>query len=150
MAVTALYRISSNEVIKISTKGQPFSDRNPTYWGVLTDPNLPDGNQVRDVSVEPPGALRVVGFAKIAEPGVNTVRNATQGEINSFDAAEIDDENNQDAEQTVNLLRDHPQFRKFTKLIFKAMNQIRSDAALAPWTAAQIRTFIENNVSKDD
>lgn len=150
MAVTALYRISSNEVVKISVKGQTFSDRNTNVWGVLTDPVLPDGNQVRDISLDPIGPLRVLGLAKIAVPGTNTVRNSTQAEIDSFDASQVDDDNQEDADRAKDLLRNHPQFRKFAQLMFKAINRTRQDAGLTPWTKPQIVAFINAQVSKDD
>jgi hypothetical protein len=97
MPTTVLYRISSNEVGKISLKGQPFSDRNQTYWGVLTDPPLPDGSAVREELPDGSyGPLRQLGYAKINDSG--TVRNATQPEIDTFAGFETDDENKQDAE----------------------------------------------------
>ena len=89
---TALYRLSSNEVIKISVKNQQFAERDTAFWGVLTDPTTPDGTNVRNESTDPPGPLRELGFAKIAEPGLNNVRNATQLEIDTFEPAEIDDD----------------------------------------------------------
>jgi len=114
MPTTVLYRISSGEVVKISTKGQTFSDRDTTYWGVLTDPNLPDGTKVfdpADVGLTP----RALDFAKIWDG--TDVRNATQAELDGFAAPETDDENTQDAAAADDFLQTHPRFRK----IFKAM-----------------------------
>ena len=116
MATTALYRLSSNEVNKISIKGQPFTERLTAFlgllqFGVLTDPTLPDGTD----TVDDLGPLRVLGFAKIAEPGVGpngNVRNATQAEIDAFAAPEIDDDNQLDKVQSQELFETHPQLRK--------------------------------------
>ncbi len=106
---------------------------------------------VRDLS-DPTvvGPLRQLGFAKRYIVATNTLQDATQAEIDSWQAAEDEDEKVLDAKQTVQLLKGHPQFRKFTQVLFKAMNQIREDAGLMKWTKPQIATFIENNVSKDD
>ena len=51
---TVLYRISSDEVLKNSTRGQLFAERDSAVFGVLTDPTFPDGTDVRDESTEPP------------------------------------------------------------------------------------------------
>lgn len=112
---TALYRTSSNEVVKISLINQSFSDRDATYWGVLTDPTLADGDQAVDSS----GNLRVLGIAKIALPGSNTIRNATQAEIDTFAGFQTTDESAQDAAEAINLFQTHPRFRKAFKAIVK-------------------------------
>lgn len=178
MPTTALYRISSNEVVKISLKGQPFSDRDTTFWEVLTDPVLPDGSDVRDTSTEPPGPLRVLGYAKIAEPGINTCRNALQVEIDTFVPAETDDDNQMDADAGVDLLQVHPQFRKLMKAIIKGiikddnrtlaqweqfkidvaaaanLSQLKASVAalpdIAPRTFEEARDYILSQISKDD
>ena len=175
---TALYRIYSNEVIKISIKGQTFSDRNSALWGVLTDPSLPDGDQWRDFDAIPIGSLRELGFSKIANVGGNIVRNATQAEIDTFVPAEDDDDNLLDAEQATTLFQNHPQFRKmmvaFADVLKDEFNilrarqvQFQDDVAAAsnlgalktsvasypvlnPRTLAQLKTAIANRINKDD
>ncbi len=125
---TALYRESSNEVLKVSAKDQSFSDRDAAVFGVLTDPTTPDGVDVRE-QTDDLGPLRQLGFAKIAEPGGNNVRNATQPEIDGFAASEIDDDNQLDADQALVLFEDHPQFRKKEKartdIIMREINLLR-------------------------
>lgn len=118
MATTALYRKSSNEVIKIASSGQTFADRDTTYWEVLTDPSFPDGQDTHDGGVGVPGDLRVLGYSKI-QVGGTTVRNATQLEIDTFEPAEIDDENKQDMEGGIVLFEDHHRFRKLFKAMLK-------------------------------
>lgn len=109
---TALYRINGGEVLKISPRNQPFAERDPAFWGVLVDPLLPDGTDVRaklDDGLQ--GPLRVLGLAKIALAGSNTVRNATQPEIDGFAVAEQADEAAMDAEDARRFF-DHPRFGK--------------------------------------
>jgi hypothetical protein len=148
MSITVLYRKSSGEVVKISVKGQTFVDRNQTYWGVLTDPSLPDGNECRPEG----GDLRVLGFAKINDSG--TVRNATQPEIDSFAAFEDDDENSQDADAAIDLFESHPRFRKmmiaFADVIKDEINILRQQHSLSDRTLEQLKTAIKNRINKDD
>jgi hypothetical protein len=172
MVITVLYRKNSGEVVKISQKGQTFADRNQTYWGVLADPSMPDGNQCRDEGYN----LRVLGIAKIVDAG--TVRNATQVEIDSFPAVEDDDENQQDADGAIELFEQHPRFRKmmvaFADILKDEFNILRQwqmdfkaavDAAgnlanlknniaalpdLPERNLAQLKTAIQNRISKDD
>lgn len=117
---TALYRLSSNEVLKISSKNQMFGDRDSAYYGVLVAPSLPDGATVREAFPGGTfGPFRVLGYAKIAEPGINTVRNATQGEIDGFAGAEAADEAALDATEAQRLLQTDPTFRKAMKALVK-------------------------------
>ena len=179
---TALYRISSNEVLKISTKDQSFSDRDAAVFGVLIDPAIPDGTEVRE-QTDDLGPLRQLGFAKIAEPGASNVRNATQPEIDGFSVSEEDDDNVLDATQAQSLLLVHPQFRKmmtaFSDILKDEINllrqrnvQLQNDIAAAAnnanafvgdlkasvaaypvqtdRTLAQLKTQIQNRISKDD
>ena len=130
MATTALYRIRSGEVVKISLKGQPFSDRDQTYWGVLTDPTCPDGTAVRETLANGTlGPLRVLGWAK-HYPGTGaTISNATQAQIDSYAAAETADENAQDAERVAQLFQNHPQWRKAFKALLKRILFLREQEA---------------------
>jgi len=169
---TALYRISSNEVVKISLSDQQFPDRDTNFWGVLSDPPFPDGTAVRD----PAGDLRVLGYAKINDAG--TVRNAIQAEIDTFAAAQEDDENQQDATGAQALFLVHPRNRKlmtaFADIIKDEMNilrgwltQFKADVAAAnnlsdlktsvaaqpdlpDRTLAQLKTAITARIDKDD
>lgn len=143
---TALYRISSNEVLKISLKGQNFSDRDSAVWGVLTDPVLPDGSEVRDTSGPDPGPLRVLGFAKIAIVGSNTVQNATQPEIDTFALGEVDDDNQLDADQAAVLLDGHPQFRKILKAMIKGILQ-EDDRVRGQWETFKTSVVAAGNLS---
>lgn len=171
---TALYRISSFEVVKISLSDQQFSDRNPTYWGVLTTASYPDGTLTRPLG----GDLRVLGFAKFADVGGNTVRNAVQAEIDTYAAAQTDDENQQDADGAETLFLTHPRNRKlmtaYSDIIKDEINILRgwivdfkvevAAAAnlgdlktriaalpdLPDRTLAQLKTAITNRINKDD
>lgn len=168
----ALYRINGGEVVKISATGQTWADRDTTYWGVLTDPPLPDGDQVRPID----GDLRTLGYAKINDAG--TVRNATQPEIDTFAPAQTADENLQDAGGAEDLFLNHPRFRKlmtaYSDIVKDELNILRgwlidfkaevaasgnlgdfqSRVATLPDTAdrtlAQLKTAIQNRISEDD
>lgn len=176
MPTTVLYRLSSNQVMKISLKGQPFADRNTNYWGVLTDPPLPDGTENRETINGRLGPLGVLGFQKIVDSG--TVRNATQLEIDGFAAYATDDDNQQMADRAVELLSNHPQFRKlltaysdilkdefnalrgwlrdFKVVVDSAsnLNDIKVGVAALPnlldRDLSQLKTAIVNRISKDD
>lgn len=169
---TALYRISSGECIKISLSDQQWDDRDTTFWGVLTDPPFPDGTMTRPLE----GDLRVLGYSKINDAG--TVRNAIQAEIDTFAAAQEDDENQQDATGAQALFLVHPRNRKqmtaFADIIKDEMNilrgwltQFKADVAAATnlgdlqtsvaaqpdlpdRTLAQLKTAITARIDKDD
>jgi len=155
MPTTALYRISSGEVIKISLRGQSFDTRDPTIWGVLTDPTLPDGDSVRETRPDGTlGPLRQLGFAKLAITGSNTCRNATRPEIDAFEPSELDDENTQDAAQAIDLFQAHPKFRKIlialAEITRSEINILRAQHGLPPRSSTQLRNAIRSRVSKDD
>ena len=168
----ALYRKNGGEVVKISTTGQTWPQMDSTYWGVLIDPTLTDGTAVRD----PSGAYRVLGYAKINDAG--TVRNATQGEIDTFEPAQTEDEDLQDAAGAVGLFHNHPRWRKlmtaysdvikdeintlrgwtvdFKAAVAAAVNlgQLKTEVAAMPKlgdrTLSQFKTAIQNRISEDD
>ena len=176
MPTTVLYRINGGEVIKISEQGQLFDERNITYWGVVTDPNFPDGADIWDENEDIP-ELRILGFAKIFN-GVDTVRNATQAEIDNFALAEDEDEKQQDADGAVEILEIHPRFRKlmiacasilvdefnilrkwdrdFKNEVSQALNlsnfktRVGSLPDLNDRSLSQLKTAIKNRISKDD
>jgi len=165
---TAIYRKSSNEVHKISLIDQMWPDIDTNYWGVAVDINIPDGADVREVL--PTGRLgnfRVLGFSKIYEPSTNTVRNATQAEIDAFEPFEQEDENIQDADGAKEFLTTHPRFRKllvaFADILVDEINILRQQfndttaevpqlttTTFQPRTLAQLRTAILNRINKDD
>ena len=150
MATTVQYRINGGEVIKISLAGQPFTGLPGTevYWGVLTDPPLPDGTVIRDGDEE----LRVLGFAKINDGG--TVRNATQPEIDGWAAQETTDDNLQDRDGAIDLFQTHPRFRKmmiaFADIIKDEINILRATQSLPDRTLAQLKNAIQNRMSEND
>lgn len=171
---TALYRISSGEVVKISLSDQMWDDRAPAFWGVLTTAAYPDGTQTRHIDRD----LRELGFAKFADVGGNTVRNAVQAEIDTYAPAQEDDENQQDALGAGGLFLVHPRNRKlmtaFADIIKDEMNilrgwlaQFKADVAAAgnlgdlkssvaaqpdlpDRTLAQLKTAITARIDKDD
>ena len=121
MATSVLYRKSSGEVKKISTKGQVFPHINMTVFGYLTDPSLPDGTQNLERIDNQLGLSRQLGYQKIAIPASNLVRNATQAEIDTFAGFELEDNNQLDANGAVAFLENHPRFRKIFVGILKLL-----------------------------
>ena len=97
-----VYRISSGEVNFIGTipaaaPGMPYD---PDYFAELTDTPLTDGSTYKPI--------RVLGSAKINDNG--TIRNATQEEIDTFAAFQLDDNNLKEADKALAYLNDDPKF----------------------------------------
>jgi hypothetical protein len=119
MPVKALYRINGGEVINLRDTDQAFPTVNPQF-ALLIDPAVPDGTDIRDESGAESGPLRVLGFAKIAEPLVGpngNVRNATAGEITAFIQAEIDDTKALDLTQAKDQVDNDPLWRRWGKAL---------------------------------
>lgn len=100
---------------------------------VSVRPKNPDGEL---------GDLRILGFAKIADPGSNNVRDATQLEIDTFEASEIDDSDQQDTDRAADLGDLDPITRRLVKSILKGAvrehniianryNELRAEMLLA-------------------
>jgi hypothetical protein len=151
--ITVLYRKRSNEVLKISTKGQSFTDVNAALFGVLVDPDLPDGPDNIDVNADHP-ETRVLGFQKIADPDLNLVRNATQEEIDSFENAETIDHDIMDKVFAKVFMNDHPRFKKLMKAVVKVLteeiNAVRREVRLEPdLDDADVRKRIKDRIKSD-
>ena len=171
---TALYRLSSNEIIKISLSDQMWPQVDPTFYGVLTGASYPDGTTIRD----PAGDMRVLGYAKFADTGPNVVRNALQAEIDTFAAFQSDDESQQDALGAETIFLVNPRYRKlftaYSDILKDELNILRdwivdfkAEVALATSladfqtrvaglpdlpdrTLAQLKTAITARINKDD
>ena len=166
----AVYRISSNEVVKI---GDVVSlEGYGNLFAMLSDPTYTDGTDYKD----PNGDLRVLGYAKINDGGV--VRNATQPEIDTFAPAALDDKNQKWADRVVASIQNDPEMRRIVAALIKGIikedNDIRGwvqdfmDAVAASTSLADYqsrvaaldrpvdrefqdaKTYIINQVSKDD
>lgn len=97
-----------------------FPDVDSHYFGVLVDPDLPDGDQTRETL--PDGTLgptRQLGFAKHAIPGANRVQNSSVGQINTYGTEEELDNGEQQEEAAVSILLNHPVMSKLFDLIFQ-------------------------------
>lgn len=169
---TAVYRITSNEVIAISQADHPFDQADTNYFGVISGATYPDGYDRFD----PDGNERVLGYAKIVDG--TSVRNATQEEIDTFEGFETADENLMDKARAQDLFETHPQFRKmmiaFADILKDEFNIVRErittiqNAAvgadnfgefklamlalsdLNDRTLAQLKTAIKNRMSEND
>jgi len=128
---TILYRKSSNECTQISLSNKSFNEYDSVYFGVLTDPPFTDGTDMRD----PSGEYRILGYSKINDSG--TVRNATQNEIDTFGAYEIDDNNAQDATKSIEYSQNDFRFRRIMIALIKGI--IKEDNENRLW----IRSFMD-------
>jgi len=118
----ALYRISSGEVLQI---GGGMSIAGP-YRDILVDPTFTDGTELVDSS----GVKRVLGYSKIWDG--SAIRNATQGEIDTFAAFREDDWNKQTAAETTDYFQNDPKFRRAMIAIIKGI--IKEDNEGRLWT----------------
>jgi hypothetical protein len=160
---TALYRKNGGEGIKYSLINQSFAEADPTYYGVLTNPTIPNGTQIREPLVIVPGQPRYgprrqLGWAKIAIPATNTWRNATQLEIDFFDDAEGIDEQAIDAAQAREQVIKHPFVARvlwsLLRMIVASTNQqntrinlmaVKTNLLLTQW--ASMKTIMNSGVS---
>jgi hypothetical protein len=149
-ATTVLYRISSGEVMEISTPNKTAEDfgMGSTYFGVLTDPPFTDGTQWLGPNYE----NRLLGYSKINDNG--TIRNATQQEIDTFKPLAIDDRNQKDADKAKEYFKNDPEFRRimiaFADVLVSELNILRTEHGLNDRTLSQLKTAILNRISKDD
>ena len=155
MPITALYRINGGEVLKISLTGQTFADRDPAYFGVLTDPVTPNGTAVRETTDGMLGPMRQFGFAKIAIPALNTALNALQAEISTFAAAEASDDSALDATAAQRWIDTPPRYRKVFKALLKRLvaetnaDRVQWNGFRAQVAAATNLTDLKNRVANN-
>ncbi len=112
---TSFFRKNGSEVGKIDPNNQPFDEKDTEFYAVLIDPILPDGPFVRNPN--PPGSAeegpdRELGWSKIALPETNTIRNATQEEIDAFVDFAEEDADELDAIRAKQLQKDDKVHRK--------------------------------------
>jgi hypothetical protein len=145
---TALYRISSNEVMKISITDHDFAGSLDAYRGVVSNATYPDGTETRD----PSGNKRVLGYAKILNGTV--VQNATQNEIDTFAVAEIDDYKQGQTAKSKAAFDSDPMLRRqlmaLVRMIVSELNILRDLHSLPDRTAAQAKTKFKSMFNKDD
>lgn len=148
---TVLYRLNGGEAMKISQTNQPFSQVDPAYYGVLTDPAFPDGTAIHD----PSGTLRVLGYAKYVDLSGPTVRNAIQAELDNFPVAQQTDRNGQDAFSAKEFLNTHPRWRKVLKALAKLLiaellerQNVKSNTVIGQWE--QFKTDVANSSNLGD
>jgi hypothetical protein len=146
---TALGRINGGEIIKYSEINQPFADADSTFYFVMTDPLVPDGTLLRELLPVSPGSARYgpprqLGYAKIGILATNTIRNATQAEIDLFDDAEGLDEQAQDAAQAREQMVRHPLLARSMAALIRRLvatineQNIKINTLVAQWEAYKI------------
>lgn len=116
-ATTAQYRISSGEVYGISTINQVYE--NGQFLASTNSATYPDGT----ICLDPNGDLKVFGYAKIYDNGV--IRNATQNEIDTFAAANIEDANIFNAEKALSHFESNIKFRMAIMAVIRGI--VRED-----------------------
>lgn len=80
MALSFLYRKNGGQVLGVTTVEVPYPGINGTYFGIVTSPALPDGDNLSPAKIA------------VGSP-VDTVRNATAPEQAAWPAAEAADDN---------------------------------------------------------
>ena len=119
-AATALYRISSGEVLIISQEDSDFSQYAHVDLAVKTGATYPDGYTT---------ALRVLGASKIIDGDI--VRNATQEEINTFRPANENDILARQANRVIQYMNTDIVFRRILVALVKGI--IREDNENRQW-----------------
>lgn len=151
----AYYRVSSGEVLGIrhvDDPENPYADiatTHPGAYGIITNPNLPDGILLRDQSSAIPGPIRQLGFAKHYDSGSNTIRNSTQPEIDTYGPAERAWRSEEARDRARDLL-DHPQWGK---LFTAVVDVIRDETTRSPGqrrALGQLKADIRSRISEND
>lgn len=153
---TVLYRKNGGEVLKFSRINQSFDLVDAEFYGVLIDPDAPDGTDIRErLPMRKFGPMRVFGFAKKALPAQNRIRNATQAEINAFDTQEGVDEQKLDTKQAKRQLDEHPYLGRMLRAVVRRIvmhiiqNNVRTNQMLNQWQTFKDVIVTSNNLRDD-
>ena len=148
--LTALYRISSGEVIGISSREGQFDTINKLQFTIIEDPVFKNGTD--NFNKENP-IPREFGYQKIVDREAHAVRNATQEEIDGFYEAETIDVDVMDAVFAKVFMNDHPRFKKLMKATVKVLvdeiNVIRQDLELSILDDYEVRKRIKDRIKSD-
>ena len=129
-----LYRITSEEVVRVATNSNAFDDEDTTYFATVLDPSTPDGQNLVP--------------AKIRDG--TTVRNATAPEIATFAAAEATDLTLIDRTSAKDIFDTGSVSKKYLKAIVQVtldeINTLRGLHSLADRTLAQAKSAINSKI----
>ena len=129
MSLFVLYRKNGGEVLGASKHADAYTSVDPVYFGMLIDPAFPDGVDI--------------GVRKFAIPIGNTVRNATQIEMDNWPVAEAADDNLAARVKAKLAFTDDPQMRKilraFASIVLDEINTLRQN----PTTVYSARTMTQ-------
>lgn len=140
--MVVLYRLNGGQALAISSDNATFDTRDTTFYGVVIDPAMPDGENVN-------GKI-VVG---------TTLRNATAGELAAFATAEATDTNLQQRVIAIVELDTDPVRRKVLRgivsVLIDELNLIRAKVSntanpaqpMPARTLSQARTAIINTIN---
>lgn len=147
---TALYRISSGEVIGISLKDREYTDINISQFRVIKDPVFKDGTD--NFNRENP-IKRELGYQKIFDSESEEIRNATEEEIDIFHGAEEIDIDMMDSIFAKVFMNDHPRFKKLMKATVKVLveeiNMINQQLGLSILDDYEVRKRIKDRIKSD-
>lgn len=126
MAITVKYRVRApHEVTIISPLGQQFAILFPTIYAQADDPAFPDGMDLYQTL--PNGTLEetpLLTFAKIYDAATHTVRNATQGEIDTYAASRAADVAAQQQASAVTLFTTDPIWSTLFRAILREFHSM--------------------------
>ena len=140
MSIHYLYRINGGEVLGMSVVLEAYTNVDPAYVAVVTDPAEPDGRDLQPL--------------KIFDAG--TIRNATAPEIANFAVAAADDQKLMDRDAAKALCTDAAVMRSvFRALIHVLIDEInilrrKQKPPLADRTVAQAVAAIKSRIDTGD
>ena len=134
-----IYRINGGEVMSIASSAGSYLDVSDPFLSGIANPTLPDGPRLH-----PPKIF-------IAP---NTVRNATQQEIDGFIVAHGQDDNLRARVDAKDLLDQDLKFRKILKsllsVVLDEVNILRQELNLTERTMTQLRNKIASRIDSGD
>lgn len=138
MAKRFLYRKNGGEVLRATIDDTVWSGIDSTYYGIVSDPTAPDGEDLVPT--------------KIFDAG--SIRNATQPEIDSFPTHKDTDDNliQRTAADTRldSGISDAKLIKALAAVVMDEINILRAQHGLADRNLAQLKTAIKNKLATGD
>lgn len=148
--VTALYRKSSLEVLRISMQHHLFEDVDQEYYAIIENPSF-IGISKKDIASHRRENGRL---SLIVNPQKNTIGIASEESLEKFDEVSVMDKIEHEKKQAMHLANDNPIFSRFAKAVMTTLmqeiNKIREELQLEHINKGQIRKNLQNNFMKGD